>query len=118
MLVAGDQFEGATPTASELNRVVAALRQARMPVYVIPGNHDPARREYPYYWNVWRQLDESTVATILERRVIPLPGGGELLASPCMTKSRNEDPTAVVRWPPASPGTSASGWHTARLSSG
>ena len=94
VLVAGDQFEELTPRAAEIGEVAGALRRAKMPVYILPGNHDPGSLDGPYAGAAWQTLDGANVVTIREPRAYELPGGGVLLASPCLKKYSTEDPTA------------------------
>ncbi len=94
ILVAGDQFEERTPRAAEIGQVAGALRRAKMPVYILPGNHDPGGLDGPYAGAAWQTLDGANVVTIREPRAYDLPGGGVLLASPCLKKYSTEDPTA------------------------
>jgi DNA repair exonuclease SbcCD nuclease subunit len=93
VLVAGDQFEERTPRTAEIGEVVGALRRATMPVYVLPGNHDPAGLDGPYTGEAWKTLAGTRVVTILEPRAYEVPGG-VLLASPCTKKYSTGDPTA------------------------
>ena len=93
ILVAGDQFEERTPRTAEIGEIAGALRRAKMPVYVLPGNHDPAGLDGPYAGEAWKTLAGTSVVTILEPRAYEVPGG-VLLASPCTKKYSTEDPTA------------------------
>lgn len=93
ILVAGDQFESRTPTISEIGAVASVLRAAQMPVFVLPGNHDPAGMGGPYGTPIWSSLAGSRVITILEPVALDIPGG-VLLAAPCTAKYGSADPTA------------------------
>jgi DNA repair exonuclease SbcCD nuclease subunit len=93
VLIAGDLFDVATPKVADLGAVSAALLSIAAPVYVLPGNHDPAGPRGPYRHGVWANLRGSNVTTIEENTTLQLPGGGELLASPCLEKYGTEDPT-------------------------
>lgn len=104
MLVAGDQFEDAAPNLNDIAQVVAALRRATMPVYVLPGNHDPARGDSPYASAAWRALAGSTVVTVLDPKSYDVPGG-VLLASPCEKKYSTQDPTMIFTQMPSADGT-------------
>jgi DNA repair exonuclease SbcCD nuclease subunit len=92
MLVAGDLFDNQTPRAAELGAVVEALKASRAPVFVLPGNHDPAGPRGPFASPIWANLAGTTVTTIEKPGVFPIPGG-ELLATPCETKFGTTDPT-------------------------
>ena len=92
MLVAGDVFDSRTPGASDTAVVVAQLKRVRVPVFVLPGNHDPAGNRGPYASPLWRSLGGTNVTTVEEQRAYAVPGG-ELLASPCLSKYSVADPT-------------------------
>jgi DNA repair exonuclease SbcCD nuclease subunit len=92
ILIAGDLFDNQTPRAADVGEVVELLRRATMPVYVLPGNHDPAGQRGPFASPAWAALRGSHVTTIEQRGVIELPGG-ELLATPCERKYSCDDPT-------------------------
>lgn len=92
MLVAGDLFDNQTPKAGELGTIVAALKAAQAPVFVLPGNHDPAGPRGPFASPIWANLAGTTVTTIEKPGVFPIPGG-ELLATPCEAKYGTADPT-------------------------
>jgi len=92
MLIAGDLFDGRTPRAGDIGLVVAALNRARMPVFVLPGNHDPAGDQGPYGAPAWSGLRGTHVTTI-EHNGFYTVAGGELLVSPCTAKYGTDDPT-------------------------
>jgi DNA repair exonuclease SbcCD nuclease subunit len=96
MLVAGDVFDNPTPKAGEVGTVVAALKRAEMPVFVLPGNHDPVGARGPYASAAWLTLAGSRVTTILAKGSYDVTGG-VLLATPCEAKYGTEDPTAEFR---------------------
>lgn len=93
VLIAGDLFDHRTPTVGDVTMVVAALRRLRMPVFVLPGNHDPAGAAGPFETPAWSALVGSAVTTIATPGAHEVPGG-VLLASPCVSKYGNADPTA------------------------
>lgn len=96
VVVAGDQFEDSAPHIGEIASVVAALRKATMPVFVLPGNHDPARIDSPYSAAAWRILDGTNVNTVREPASYEVPGG-VLLAAPCITRFSVQDPTLAFK---------------------
>jgi hypothetical protein len=93
MLVAGDLFDTLTPKAADMGVVVAELKRVKAPVFVLPGNHDPAGTRGPYASAAWRSTAASGVVTVERKGVCPVPGG-ELLVSPCESKYEVDDPTA------------------------
>ena len=80
MLLAGDLFDGAY-TAGTLQELKAALRDAEVPVFITPGNHDFVGSDSPWTNEVWpdnvhiftRPILEDVVLEDLDVRVY---GGG------------------------------------------
>jgi DNA repair exonuclease SbcCD nuclease subunit len=93
MVIAGDLFDNRTPKASDMGYIISELRRVKVPVFVLPGNHDPAGDQGPYGSPLWRSTAEADIVTISQRAVHQVPGG-ELLVSPCEAKYSVEDPTA------------------------
>ena len=52
MLLSGDLFD-ATATLESLNALRYALEDAAVPVFIAPGNHDPAKADSPYLTHLW-----------------------------------------------------------------
>ena len=92
VVIAGDLFDSAMPKPSDVAHVVAALQRFAMPVYVLPGNHDPAGHQGPYGSPAWNVLQRSHVVTISEPGYAAVDGG-ELLFAPCAAKYGTQDPT-------------------------
>lgn len=103
MMVAGDQFEDAAPELREIASVVAELRRATMPVFVLPGNHDPATMASPYTSAAWRVLAGSNVTTVWEPAIFEV-AGAVLLAAPCDKKYSVQDPTLCFQEMPTPDG--------------
>ncbi len=68
ILIAGDLFDNQTPRAADLGLVVELLRRAQMPVFVLPGNHDPAGPRGPFGTPAWAALRGSHFTTIEQNR--------------------------------------------------
>ena len=64
-----------------------------MPVFVLPGNHDPIGPQGPYGAPAWSALRGTHVTTIEQNGVHTVPAG-ELLATPCAAKYGTDDPTS------------------------
>jgi DNA repair exonuclease SbcCD nuclease subunit len=103
LLVAGDQFEDRAPSTVEIGHVASALADARMPVVVIPGNHDPAVPDSPYTTRLWRSLGGDNVTTVMTQQAIEF-GDAVLFAAPCSAKYGTGDPTATFREMPSPEG--------------
>lgn len=103
VIVAGDLFDGVTPKPSDVAHVAAALQRFAMPVYVLPGNHDPAGTQGPYESPAWQVLRGSHVVTLTEPNWCAV-AGGVLLFAPCVAKYGNEDPTLWFETVASAPG--------------
>jgi DNA repair exonuclease SbcCD nuclease subunit len=103
MLIAGDLFDNLVPKSGDIGVIVAALKRATMPVFVLPGNHDPAGHKGPYSSPAWSGFQASAVTTIEKNGVHAIPGG-ELLVTPCTAKYGADDPTAWFSGHQSAPG--------------
>lgn len=101
-LLAGDTFENSAVSLADIERVARILSSFPCPVFVLPGNHDPAGPGSVWERPAWHEAGN---VTILDRR-LPLEAG-EAVLFPCPLASRwsGDDPTA---WIPA-------GTHTDRI---
>ena len=96
VLVAGDQFEHNQVDAAQVERVARILdEQARMPVFLLPGNHDPYSRDSVYRRPVWGQLGEH-VRVLARPEPVEIPGGATLYPCPLLERHGYEDPTAWI----------------------
>lgn len=96
VLVAGDLFENNLVAAGLVEEVAALLNDdTRLPVYVIPGNHDPESRDGIYRRPVWGQLREH-VHVLRAAEPVSLADGATLYPCPLVRKTGFEDPTAWI----------------------
>ena len=103
VIVAGDQFEESAPSTAEIGSVASLLSDARMPVIVLPGNHDPATANSPYATAVWQRLSGAHVIPVMEARSIEF-ADAVVLAAPCSSKYGTIDPTAIFSAMPSADG--------------
>ena len=94
ILVAGDVFDTETPRMDVAARAVDLLRDAPVPLIVIPGNHDPCMEG-----SVWKRRDfEQQLVAIenlklaLQPTVFPI-GDADILAIPCAARTWADDLT-------------------------
>lgn len=96
ILVAGDLFEDNHVGHDLVERVAGILNdRTRLPVYIIPGNHDPYTRDSVYRRPVWAQLKPHVrLCATFE----PLRLGPDALLFPCPVdrKFGMDDPTAAI----------------------
>lgn len=96
VLVAGDLFENNQVDQSLVEQVAGILNDhARVPVHIIPGNHDPYTRDSIYRRPVWSQLREHVVVHITPTPVRIAPDA-LLLPCPLDRKTGVDDPTAAI----------------------
>jgi DNA repair exonuclease SbcCD nuclease subunit len=93
ILVAGDMFEDNGVERVLVQKVADILAAAGMPVFVIPGNHDPFVPGSVWEQPAWRAA--SNVQVLSEERPVELPGG-LLYPCPAREKYSDRDPTAWI----------------------
>lgn len=91
VLLAGDTFEDNGVDRLLVQRVIDTLVSFEIPVYVLPGNHDPLAPGSVWDHPAWRAAP--AVHVLRERAPIEVPGG-LLLPSPAHARHSTEDPTA------------------------
>jgi DNA repair exonuclease SbcCD nuclease subunit len=99
VLVAGDLFDSPTPTKAVVSRACSLIGAMKLPVLVIPGNHDyggpGSLWEQPYFLSEQSALAPNL--TVL-RTAEPLElDGAVLLPCPLLRRHESSDPTAWVR---------------------
>jgi DNA repair exonuclease SbcCD nuclease subunit len=94
IVLAGDIFEDNLVDDRLVHEVVAVLESSRMPVYVLPGNHDALTPDAVYGRASWKP--RSGHVTMLDGNMpVPIPGtDAVLLAAPLRQKKGMKDPTA------------------------
>jgi hypothetical protein len=100
LIVAGDQFEDRAPANGDIASLGMALAEARMPVIVLPGDHDPVRADSPFRSSSWKSLAGPRVTTVMTPQTIEI-SGGVVLAAPCDAKCGAHDPTAAFEAMPS-----------------
>lgn len=98
-LIAGDTFEHNGVSESLIRQIASVLNNFRCPVYVIPGNHDPAGPGSVWEGPYWK--DCPNVFVLTEPRPVPV-AGGTLFPCPARDADAKRDPT---EWIPVEGGT-------------
>ena len=99
VVVAGDLFDSPSPTRTVVAQALGVIGEIPLPVYAIPGNHDPGG-----HGGLWRQpFFESEHRTrapnlhvLLDRRVVER-NDAILIPCPLIDRQATSDPTAWVR---------------------
>ena len=72
-LLAGDTFDNHTVSAATLERAAMLLAEARFPVVVLPGNHDPAGTESIWLRGRFDEIQNVAILGITNERAIAFP---------------------------------------------
>ena len=96
ILLAGDTFDTATPSASVVQQALTAMADcADVCWWIIPGNHDNLRDAEPLWEKVLRDAPQN-VRFIADSAPIELSKGVQLLPCPVAYRSSGRDPTAEL----------------------
>ncbi|RKY95903.1 MAG: hypothetical protein DRQ06_02685 [Candidatus Hydrothermota bacterium] len=97
LLVAGDLFESNFVSPRTVQRVLSLLTGLHpIPVYVLPGNHDPYTSSSIYRGKAWSHAPDH-IKLLLE----PVETADALIVpSPLYQKNSIEDPSAKISFPP------------------
>ncbi len=99
LLVAGDTFEDNGVERALVQKVADILGSCPVPVYLVPGNHDPLAPGCVWDHPAWHSMGH--VHVLREEKPVEIPGGA-LYPCPVRDKQSRKDPTAWV--PAAGPG--------------
>ncbi len=94
VVVAGDVFEHANLNRRDVGRALDAMASVGMPVYLLPGNHDPLGPGSLYAQEAFRGLRPDNVVLLDEVGPWPVAEGVELVAAPWRSKRPDADPVA------------------------
>lgn len=96
VLLAGDTFEDHDVDEVDVGRTVEALNGfAPIPVYVLPGNHDPLGAGSVWERRSWQDIG-SHVRLLEANAPVDLPGDAVLYPCPLRQKRSSLDPTAWI----------------------
>ncbi|MCX5673354.1 MAG: DNA repair exonuclease [Planctomycetota bacterium] len=100
LLIAGDVFEDNGMERALIQKVADILGGCQVPVYLIPGNHDPFTPGSVWEHPAWKSMEH--VHVLREEKPVDIPGG---ILYPCPVKDKRsrKDPTAWI--PSAETGT-------------
>jgi DNA repair exonuclease SbcCD nuclease subunit len=103
VVVCGDVFDANQLAPRTVLRALEALRQIRVPVYLLPGNHDPLDALSVYRSPLFRQECPPHVTVLTEPGPVRVAEGVELVAAPWTSKHPDQDlvAAAVARTGPA-----------------
>ena len=97
VVLAGDVFEDNQVENTLVHAVVEVLARSRVPVYVLPGNHDALTPDAVYRRQAWKERPPH-IQVLDGGAPVPIPGtSAVLLAAPLRQKKGMKDPTAEWR---------------------
>lgn len=96
VVVAGDVFDSNHVDPRVVARGLDALASFTVPVFLLPGNHDPLDASSIYRSDAWSRGKPDLVAVVEELTAIPVPGleDVEVVGCPWRTKHQIGDPAA------------------------
>ena len=99
LILAGDIFEDNHVDNALVFETVRILSAAQVPVFVLPGNHDPLSQDSVYRRTSWRERPENIHLLETCEPVAIASGRALLLPAPLTLKKSVEDPTLALRTP-------------------
>lgn len=92
IIVAGDVFESNQLSRQTLLRTLDALKSLPVPIFLLPGNHDPLDASSIFSTKEFREAGDHIVV-IRDMQPIPVPGvaGVEVVGAPWRTKHPSSD---------------------------
>ena len=103
MLVCGDAFESNQVDRKTVARALEALKDVPVPVYVLPGNHDPLNAASVYRSSIFVERKPPHVHVIQNANPIRVAEGLEIVGAPWVSKRPAANPIedALRSLPPA-----------------
>ncbi|HTN85410.1 MAG TPA: DNA repair exonuclease, partial [Sorangium sp.] len=93
VVVAGDVFEDHGLRPETLRRSFEAMTQIPVPVYLLPGNHDPLSSDAIYRGDLWRRECPRHVHVLSSREPVIVREGVALLGCPLLERQTLGDAT-------------------------
>ena len=93
ILVAGDTFEDNGVDRILVQKAADVLAASNIPVFIIPGNHDPFTPGSVWEHPAWKSAEN--VQVLYEKQPVEIPGG-LLYPCPIWEKHSGKDPTAWI----------------------
>lgn len=96
VLIAGDLFDDPRVDRTTVRRVFHILESSDVPVFILPGNHDPLHPGSVWDRPPWNQEETKSVRVLSRRKPTPAPGDVVLFPCPVLSRTSLEDPTSWV----------------------
>lgn len=92
MVVCGDVFESNQVDRKTVARAMEALREVQVPVYILPGNHDPLNEASVYRSGTFMERNPGHVRVVEDAAPFAAGDGVELVGAPWMSKRPAANP--------------------------
>ena len=92
MLVCGDAFESNQVDRKTVARTIEALKEVPIPVYLLPGNHDPLDAASVYLSSTFIEKKPAHIHIIENTEPIQVSEDFELVGAPWLSKRPNGNP--------------------------
>lgn len=92
MLVCGDSFESNQVDRKTVARAIEALKEVTVPIYLLPGNHDPLNAASVYHSSTFIEKKPAHVHIIEDTAPVQVGEGFELVGAPWLSKRPNGNP--------------------------
>jgi DNA repair exonuclease SbcCD nuclease subunit len=92
ILVCGDSFESNQVDRKTVARAIEALKEVSVPVYLLPGNHDPLNAASVYRSSTFIEKKPAHVHIIENVAPVQVGEGLELVGAPWLSKRPNGNP--------------------------
>ena len=96
VVVAGDVFEHNQLASRDVSQSLEAMRAIGVPVYLLPGNHDPLDASSVYTSPLFTSECPGNVTVLSRAGVHEVRPGLQLVAAPWTSKAPSSDPVAGV----------------------
>lgn len=92
MLVCGDAFESNQVDRKTVARALEAVKAVPVPVYVLPGNHDPLNAASVFRSSTFVEQKPANLHVIETSAPVEVAGGAELVGAPWLSKRPSANP--------------------------
>ena len=99
VLIAGDLFDSPTPSSSYVTEALEAIGEMKIPVLVIPGNHDHGALGTIWYTDNFKKYQKQmapNLLLLLESKPVEI-GDAIIFPCPLLRNKDNADPTLWLR---------------------
>lgn len=96
LLIAGDLFDDARIDGVTADRTFRILENSDVPVFVLPGNHDPLQPGSVWNRPPWDRQDAERIKVLRRPEPVAAPGNVVLFPCPVLRRTSLQDPTSWI----------------------